>query len=67
MTLLAAGDGPSAGPLGVLVIVLIGLATVLLIKNMNARLKRLPRSFEDRPTPHQKSDDGSASGPTADS
>ena len=64
---LAASDSPSAGPLGVLVIVLIGLVTVLLIKNMNTRLKRLPRSFEDRPIRHQKNDDESASGPTADS
>ncbi len=40
----------SAGPLGLLVVVLMILATVLLIRNMNARLRRLPDRFpaEDR-------------------
>ena len=33
----------SAGPLGLLVVVLMILATVFLIRNMNARLRRLPR------------------------
>ena len=37
----------SAGPLGLLVVVLMILATVFLIRNMNARLKRLPREFPD--------------------
>ncbi len=40
------GDGV-AGPLGLLIIVLLAVATVLLIRNMNARLKRLPQSFPD--------------------
>ena len=39
----------SAGPLGLLVVVLMILATVLLIRNMNARLRRLPREFPDQP------------------
>ena len=43
----------SAGPLGLLVVVLMILATVLLIRNMNARLRRLPREF-----PEQAQDDG---------
>ncbi len=38
----------SAGPLGLLVVVLMILATVLLIRNMNARLRRLPREFPER-------------------
>ena len=38
----------SAGPLGLLVVVLMIIATVLLIRNMNARLRRLPREFPDR-------------------
>ena len=38
----------SAGPLGLLVVVLMILATVLLIRNMNARLRRLPREFPDQ-------------------
>ena len=36
----------SAGPLGLLVMVLMGVATVLLVRNMNGRLKRLPTTFE---------------------
>ena len=39
----------SAGPLGLLVVVLMILATVLLIRNMNARLRRLPREFPEQP------------------
>ena len=47
----------TAGPLGLLVVVLMVVATVLLIRNMNGRLKRLPREFpdqedrEEKPTP----------------
>ena len=40
-------DRVTAGPLGLLVVVLMVLATVFLIRNMNARLKRLPREFPD--------------------
>lgn len=35
----------SAGPLGLLVVLLMFLATVFLIRNMNSRLKRLPPDF----------------------
>ena len=34
-----------AGPLGLLVVVLMGIATVLLIRNMNTRIKGLPEQF----------------------
>jgi hypothetical protein len=40
------GDG-IAGPLALLIIVLLAVATVLLVRNMNARLRRLPESFPD--------------------
>ena len=40
-------DEVSAGPLGLLVIVLMIIATVFLIRNMNARLRRLPREFPE--------------------
>jgi hypothetical protein len=40
------GDG-IAGPLALLIILLLAVATVLLIRNMNARLRRLPESFPD--------------------
>jgi hypothetical protein len=36
-----------AGPLALLIIVLLAVATVLLIRNMNTRLRRLPESFPD--------------------
>lgn len=39
----------SAGPLGLLVVVLMVVATLLLIRNMNGRLKRLPREFDAGP------------------
>ena len=40
-------SGGLAGPMGLLVIVLLSIATVLLIRNMNKRLRRLPDSFPD--------------------
>jgi hypothetical protein len=39
--------GGLAGPMGLFVIVLLSIATVLLIRNMNKRLRRLPDSFSD--------------------
>ncbi len=44
-----------AGPMGLLIILLLGIATVLLIRNMNSRLRRLPERF-----PHQDDPDGRA-------
>lgn len=40
-------SGGLAGPMGLFVIVLLSIATVLLIRNMNKRLRRLPDSFTD--------------------
>jgi hypothetical protein len=40
------GDGV-AGPVGLLIIVLLCIGTALLVRNMNKRLKRLPASFPD--------------------
>ena len=34
-----------AGPMGLLIIVLLAIATVFLIRNMNSRLRRLPDKF----------------------
>jgi hypothetical protein len=39
--------GALAGPLALVIIVLLSIATVLLIRNMNKRLRRLPASFAD--------------------
>jgi hypothetical protein len=61
--LAVADDGLiSAGWLGFLIVVLLGVVTYLLIRNMNARLKRLPESFPNDP---DQDDDESSSGPTA--
>jgi hypothetical protein len=40
-------SGGLAGPAGLFIIVLLSIATVLLIRNMNKRLRRLPDSFPD--------------------
>ncbi|SCL35586.1 hypothetical protein GA0074692_4130 [Micromonospora pallida] len=40
--------GGLAGPMGLFLIVVLGTATVLLIRNMNARLRRLPDRFPDQ-------------------
>ncbi|MEV6690187.1 hypothetical protein AB0M35_01740 [Micromonospora sp. NPDC051196] len=37
--------GGLAGPMGLFLILVLGTATVLLIRNMNARLRRLPDEF----------------------
>ncbi|HCT81034.1 MAG TPA: hypothetical protein DGG94_05295 [Micromonosporaceae bacterium] len=39
------GDG-LAGPTALLVILLLAVATIALIRNMNKRLKRLPEKFD---------------------
>lgn len=39
-------SGALAGPLGLVFILLLGIATVLLIRNMNSRIRRLPESFD---------------------
>ncbi|MCW2665456.1 MAG: hypothetical protein JWN57_418 [Frankiales bacterium] len=44
-------EGGSAGPLPLLIIVLLFLATIALIRNMSGRLRRLPPSFEEPPAP----------------
>ncbi|GAA1823917.1 hypothetical protein GCM10009682_50300 [Luedemannella flava] len=39
-------EGGLAGPTGLLIIVLLVIGTVLLIRNMNSRLRKLPDHFE---------------------
>lgn len=60
---LASGGTSSAGPLGLLIVLLLGVATVLLIRNMNARLKRLPPSFEPPEQPEAPADGESPDAP----
>ena len=64
--LAAGGANGAAGPLGLLVILLIGVATVFLVRNMNGRLRRLPREFPDKTeTAAPTSDDPPSSPPPA--
>ena len=43
-------SGGLAGPMGLFIILMMGIATVLLIRNMNSRLRRLPDRFpQDAP------------------
>ncbi|EUA29837.1 hypothetical protein I553_4090 [Mycobacterium xenopi 4042] len=45
-------DFGKASPMGLLVIVLLLLATVFLIRSMNRQLKKVPESFDrDNPSP----------------
>jgi hypothetical protein len=54
---LAGGAGEYAGPLGLLVVLLMGVALWLLIKNMSARIRRLPDSFESKDVDEPGGDD----------
>jgi hypothetical protein len=47
MTLLADGAGSYAGPLGLLVILLRGVATFLLYRSMTSKITHLPESFDE--------------------
>lgn len=52
--------GALAGPLALFIIVLLAIATVFLIRNMNKRLRALPPTFNSQgktPTAHPESDD----------
>ncbi len=44
-------EGSLAGPLGLVIILSLAVATILLIRNMNARLKRLPEKFPSTAEP----------------
>ncbi len=55
-------SGGLAGPMGLLIIVLLAIATVLLIRNMSARIRRLPAEFPDPDKPTTSSDEHDLSG-----
>ena len=38
----------SAGPIGLVILLLMLIATFLLIRNMNSRIKRLPKEFPEQ-------------------
>ena len=56
--------GALAGPLGLFFVVMLAIATVLLIRNMNKRLRRLPTSFPNQ-RPDGTSEDRSETGDPA--
>lgn len=55
--------GSLAGPIGGFLVAALAVGTILLIRNMNARIRRLPASF-DPPDPPEES--GRAGAPDAD-
>jgi len=54
-------SGSLAGPVAGFIIATLAVVTILLIRNMNARLRRLPERFPDPPPrgPAGKEQDGS--------
>jgi hypothetical protein len=56
-----------AGPMGLLIIVLLAIATVFLIRNMNSRLRRLPERFPNQPGSDEGSTGGTRTGSTGSS
>jgi hypothetical protein len=61
-------DFGKASPLGLLVVVLLMVATFGLVWSMNKQLKKLPESFDqEHPEPDQAVDDGTVGTPNDDS
>ena len=50
-------SGSLAGPAGLVIILLLAIGTVLLIRNMNSRLRRLPERFPSEPRPSDANPD----------
>jgi hypothetical protein len=46
VALLAQEGSRDPGPVPLFIVVVLGILTVLLIRNMSGRIKRLPRSFD---------------------
>jgi hypothetical protein len=56
-------DFGKASPVGLLVIVLLLIATLFLVRSMNRQLKKVPKSFDpDHPEPDQAADEGDTVG-----
>jgi hypothetical protein len=47
-------SGSLAGPLGLLIILLLAVGTILLIRSMNRHLRRVPERFPDQSAPADK-------------
>lgn len=61
-------DFGKASPIGLLVVVLLLIATLFLLRSMNRQLKKVPESFDPQhPEPDQAADEGTdAVGPPPD-
>jgi hypothetical protein len=56
-------DFGKASPMGLLVIVLLLIATLLLLRSMNRQLRKVPKSFDpEHPEPDQAADEGTDGG-----
>ncbi|KKC05436.1 hypothetical protein [Mycobacterium nebraskense] len=52
-------DFGKASPIGLLIVVLLLIATLLLLRSMNRQLKKVPKSFDPKhPEPDQAADQG---------
>ncbi|WP_374024804.1 hypothetical protein [Mycobacterium sp. HNNTM2301] len=52
-------DFGKASPIGLLIVVLLLIATLLLLRSMNRQLKKVPESFDPKhPEPDQAADEG---------
>jgi len=52
-------DFGKASPVGLLIVVLLLIATLLLLRSMNRQLKKVPESFDPKhPAPDQAADEG---------
>jgi hypothetical protein len=49
-------SGSLAGPMGLLLLTVLAIVTILLIRNMNKRVKRLPDSFDKQENGSANSD-----------
>jgi hypothetical protein len=54
-------SGGLAGPTGLVIILFLIVGTVLLIRNMNARLRRLPERFDNQPPAPGEGEPGESS------
>jgi hypothetical protein len=62
------GEGPEFGkasPVALVVIVLLGLATVFLIRSMTKHLRRVPASFDEPAAEQPEHDAGAEPGPAS--
>lgn len=59
-------EGSLAGPIGAFIIASLIVATILLIWNMNTRVRRLPERFHNESTPSEDVSETSESGQRSD-